>query len=186
MRHTVLAVVTLALVCGAATGARAQEAGTPPLEGPSVGAMAAVGVFGNIGAVRVSAPLHAKWGLDLTAGRVGGHGSATSSGLEGYNFGAQVRWHWHGRGASGASGYWLTGPLVQGMTERTVIIFPGNNRRVLVERKAAFTLQLGYGRDWLLKNGARFGIELVTGGAEGGPNPYVNAFVVWGRPRAAD
>jgi hypothetical protein len=180
-----LGFVTWAVVFAAAEGALAQEAKSPPREGPGIGAMGAIGLFGNIGAVRVSAPLHEKWGLDVTAGHVAGHGSPTSSGLEGYNFGAQLRWHWHGRRAGGASGYWLAGPLVQGMTDRTVIVFPGNNRRVLVEKRADFTLQVGYGWDWLLKNGARFGFELVTGGDEGGPNPYVNAFVVWGRPRKA-
>jgi hypothetical protein len=184
VRQMLLALVTTAVVCmPAAEVAAAQQPDGPPLEGPSVGAMGAVGLFGNIGAVRVSAPLHEKWGLDVTAGHVDGYASPTSSGLEGYNFGAQVRWHWHGRRQGGSSGYWLAGPLVQGMTQRTLVIFPGNDRRLRVERTANFTLQLGYGWDWLLKSGTRFGFELVTGGNEGGPNPYVNAFIVWGRPR---
>ena len=184
MRHIPLTLVTLVLVCGAGA-ARAQESDSRPLEGTSIGAMGAAGLFGNIGAVRLSTPLDRKWGLDITAGQVGGRASPTNSGLEGYNFGAQVRWHWHGRRATGASGYWLAGPLVQGMTERTVIVWPDRVTTVLTERKAAFTLQVGYGWDWLMTSGVRFGVELVTGGTAGGPNPYVNAFVVWGRPRRA-
>ena len=148
----------------------------------SIGAAGAVGLMGNIGALRLSAPLAPKWGLDFTAGHVDGHGSPTTSGLEGLSVAAQARYHWHGRKPGGASGYWLFGPMVQGLTDRTLIIFPGDRRELIVEKKASFTLQVGYGWDWLMANGSRFGLELTTGGGEG-PNPYVNAFFVWGKPR---
>ena len=172
------AVLLCSSIVSAQPAAEADRA-SPPV---SVGAEAAIGPMGNIGAVRLSAPLAPKWGLDFTLGMIDGHGTPTRSGLEGASVAAQARYHWHGRRPGGSSGYWLFGPMVQGMTDRTLIIYPGSRRELLVEKRAVFTLQVGYGWDWLMRNGARFGVEAVTGGGEG-PNPYIHAFFVWGKPR---
>ena len=45
------------------------------------------------------------------------------------------------------------------------------------------TLQVGYGWDVLMKNGARAGVEISTGGNQRGAAPFVNAFMVWGPKR---
>jgi hypothetical protein len=160
--------------------AHGPEASAEPV---SIGAVGAFGPMGNVGAIRLSAPLAEKWSIDLTAGRVDGYGSATRSGLEGGNFAATVRYLWHGRKIGAATGYWLFGPMMQGLTHRTLIISPGGGSTLVVEETDAFTLQVGYGWDWLLKNRVRLGFELAAGGSQGGSNPYVNVFAVWGRPR---
>jgi hypothetical protein len=53
----------------------------------------------------------------------------------------------------------------------------------LVEHKPIVVPQIGYGWDRVLKNGARGGIELSTGGGEEGPVAFVHAFVAWGPGR---
>jgi hypothetical protein len=132
--------------------------------------------------MRISAPASPRVGLDIAVGHVNGQGD-TRSGADGLVFGAQLRWHWHGRRTDGHSGYWLGGPLLMQMTDRTEIRWPGGVTTTIVERTIRTTLQVGYGWDWLSKRGTRAGIELSTGGDEGGPVPMVKTFLVWGPGR---
>jgi len=178
MRHTITAGVALILVSTVRLAA-AQTETERPRETPSIGATASIGWLGMVGAIRASAPLDDKWGFDLTVGHVSGHGDeATASGTSGASVAAQFRWMRHGRAADGRSGHWLFGVMAQQGIDRTEIRFPG---RTIVDRRHVVnvTPQVGYGWDRLLKNGARFGIELSTGGNERGPSQYVQTFVAW-------
>lgn len=176
MRGRILVLTTAAVLC-AGTGF------AQPRESIAIGGAGSVGVLGNVSAIRVSGAAAERWAIDLTVGRVDGHGSPTSSGLGGPSFAAQVRWLWRGRGTSGASGYWIGGPMVQMGTDRTEIRWPDGSRDVRTERVANATLQVGYGWDKLTANGARFGVELTTGGNERGPTTMVMMFAVWGPPK---
>ena len=182
MRRAIVIWVLVTLLNASLALAQPRES-TPPRESISVGAAAALGVLGNVAALRVSGPAHERWGVDLTVGHVSGHGSQSSSGLGGGSVAAQARWLWHGRRGSGLSTYWIAGPMLQMGTERTEIRWPDGRRDVLIEGVANFTLQVGYGVDRLTGRGTRFGVELTTGGNERGPTMMAMAFAVWGPPR---
>lgn len=171
------------LVCAAVALLTPGPALAQPRESISVGAAGALGVLGNVGAVRISGPAAERWGLDLTVGRVAGHGSPETSALGGASFAAQVRWLWHGRRQSGVSTYWIAGPMIQMGTERTEIRWPDGRRDVITERIANPTLQVGFGVDKLTRRGTRLGLELTTGGNERGPTMMAMVFAVWGPPR---
>jgi hypothetical protein len=148
-----------------------------------IGAVGAIGLFGNVAGLRGSGPLGEKLALDVTVGHIDGRGES-GSGSHGTSLGAHVRWLWHGRNANGRSGYWLFGPLVFPYTDRTEIRWPNRVTTYLVEKKTVATVLVGYGWDVQMKSGARAGVEITTGGgSEGSPTSFVNAFVVWGPPR---
>jgi hypothetical protein len=184
MRHRIAAGVTFILLSAGGV-ASAQTTPEPPRDSLAIGATGSIGWFGRVGAIRASVPLDESWGFDLTVGHIRGRGhDATASGASGASVAAQFRWMRHGRTASGRSGHWLFGAMRQQGIERTEIRFPGSTI-VQTRRVLNVTPQFGYGWDRLLKNGARFGIELSTGGNERGPSQYIQTFVTWGprRPR---
>ena len=178
--------VTCAAVLLLGSLANAQDqpapAGSTAPERFGIGAVGAIGIVGNVAALRVGGPLGQKLAVDVTVGRIDG-GDPSRSRAHGASVGAQVRWLWHGRNAHGRSGYWLFGPLIFQYTDRTEIRYPNKVTRILLERKALAVPQIGYGWDVQMKSGARAGVELSTGGTEGGPVSFVNAFVVWGPRR---
>src|SRR5262245_62712191 len=118
----------LLLLLGSNGYGQIRPAEDTPSEAVSIGAAGSVGPIGNIGAFRFSAPLAPKWALDLTVGHVAGYGNDTRSGLDGGSFAATARYLWHGRKQSGATGYWLFGPMLQDMTDRTLVIVPGRSQ----------------------------------------------------------
>jgi hypothetical protein len=184
MRQRLVVTFAAVLLLGsvAHTQDRPEPAGPASSERFGIGAVGAIGIVGNVAALRVGGPVGEKLAVDVTVGRIDG-GEPSRSRAHGASLGAQVRWLWHGRHASGRSGYWLFGPLIFQYTARTEIRYPNNVTRVLIERKAVATPQIGYGWDVQMKSGARAGVELSTGGTEGGPVSFVNAFVVWGPRR---
>jgi hypothetical protein len=179
VRHKIPAALTAALLCSSVSYAQAPDPTTVPLrESFAVGAVGATGVFGRVASVRLSGPISDRFGVDVTIGRI--HSRSRTDGPDGLSFGTQVRWLWHGRRPSGSSGYWLFGPLFLQATQRTEIRWPNYVTTYLVEHKPMITPQFGYGWDRVLKNGARGGVELSTGGGEEGPVAFVHAFVAWG------
>jgi len=159
--------------------AAAQTEPEPPREAAAIGAAASIGWLGTVAAIRASVPVDDRWGFDLTVGHISGHGDApTASGAHGASVAAQVRWMRRGRAANGRSGHWLFGVMAQQGIDRTEIRFPGRTI-VQSDHVVNVTPQIGYGWDRLLKNGARFGIELSTGGNERGPSQYIQTFVAW-------
>lgn len=182
MKGRVLVCLAAALVTGSSAAAQPRDAGERR-ESISVGAAGALGVLGNVAAVRLSEPLNDRWRIDYTVGRVTGHGAVTSSRLGGASVAAHARWLWHGRRLSGLSTYWIAGPMIQTGTERSEIRWPDGRRDITSERIANFTLQVGFGVDRLTARGTRFGMELSTGGNERGPSMLATAFAVWGPPR---
>jgi hypothetical protein len=177
------AVATALLQCSTALAQGPPlPADAPPSARVEVGAVGAVGALGRLGALRLGSQVHEKFAVDFTAGRVEGRGR-DGDGLHGFAFAAQVRWLWHGRRPNGRSGYWLAGPQVLQSTNRTEIRWSDRPTTYIVDESAFATLQVGYGWDVLMKNGARAGVEVSTGGNEGGASPFVNAFMTWGPAR---
>lgn len=166
----------------AAPAAWGQTAPTPAAtrEPPAVGVAASNGLFGWVAAVRASAPIDDHWAFDATVGHISGQGR-TASGPQGVSASAQVRWLRGGRRPSGASGHWIFGVMMQHAIDRTEIRFPN---RTIVTRSdfVNVTPQIGYGWDRAHRSGARYGLELSTGGNTNGPSQYIQVFVVWGRP----
>jgi hypothetical protein len=184
MRHTILAVVATALLqCSTAL---AQDphvtAERPSSARPEVGAVAAIGVPGRVAGLRLGNQVNEKFAVDFTAGRAEGRGR-DRDGVHGFAFGAQVRWLWHGRRPNGRSGYWLAGPQILQSINRIEVRRRGLPTTYIVDKFPFTTLQFGYGWDVLMKSGARAGLEISTGGNEGGASPFVNAFMTWGPPR---
>jgi len=184
MRQRAGGILAAVLLLGPVAYAQDQPAPARPASSErfGIGAVGAIGLFGNVAAFRAGGPVGEKFALDVTIGHIDG-GGQSGSGPYGTSVGAQVRWLWHGRNANGRSGYWLAGPLIFPYTDRTEIRWPDRVTTYLVEKKSLATLQVGYGWDVQMKSGARAGVELSTGGTEGGPVSFVNAFVVWGPPR---
>lgn len=184
MRQRLGAILAAVLFLASMASAQDQPAPArpPSSERFGIGAVGAIGFFGNVAALRAGGPVGEKVALDVTIGHIDGGGQA-GDGSHGTSVAAQVRWLWHGRNANGRSGYWLAGPLIFPYTNRTEIRWPDHVTTYLVEKKSLATLQVGYGWDVQMKSGARAGVELSTGGTEGGPVSSVNAFVVWGPRR---
>jgi hypothetical protein len=181
VRHRIRAAVAAALLHSSVSYAQAPAPPAPALrESFAVGAAGATGWVGRVAALRLSGPINDRFGVDVNIGRL--HGRGRSDGPDGLSVGAHVRWLWHGRRANGSSGYWLFGPLFMRATQRTEIRWPNHVTTYLIDHKPIVTPQVGYGWDRLLKNGARGGVELTTGGGEEGPvAAFVHAFVAWGR-----
>jgi hypothetical protein len=150
---------------------------------PEVGAVGGVGLPGRVAAVRLGGQVNERFAVDFSAGHVDG-ADRDGDGAHGFSFGAQVRWLWHGRDAKGRSGYWLAGPQVLQSINRTEVRWPDRPSTYIVDETPLTTVQFGYGWDVLMKNGARAGLEISTGGSERGASPFVHLFVVWG-PRPA-
>lgn len=184
MRYGILGAVAAVVLCSSVGYAQTPDRpAVAPLESITIGATASIGWFGTVGAIRASFPLDDRRGVDLTIGHIGGNGDpAKASGLHGASMAAQLRWMRHGRAASGRSGHWLFGVMAQQGIQRTEIRFPD---RTIVDLRhlVNVTPQVGYGWDRLLNNGARFGIEVSTGGNERGPSQYIQTFLAWGPRR---
>jgi hypothetical protein len=177
------AVATALLQCSTALAQGPPlPADAPPPARVEVGAVGAVGALGRLAAFRLGSQAHEKFAVDFTAGRVEGRGR-DGDGVHGFAFGAQVRWLWHGRRSNGHSGYWLAGPQVLQSINRTEDRRPDRPPTYIVDKSPFATLQVGYGWDVLMKNGTRAGVEISTGGNEGGASPFVNAFMTWGPAR---
>jgi hypothetical protein len=138
----------------------------PPKEPIALGGVLGVGFPAQLVSVRLSLPLGKALALDLDAGRIHGLGDDGQV-AGGGGYGAQLRWLWHGRSATGHSGYWLAGPLYLQATNRQA--------GVVLDRRPIKTVQIGYGWDWIATSGTRAGVELSTGGGEG-PVFLVNVF----------
>ena len=184
MGHRITAAIAAALF--SCSVARGQEQLLPvtarPVERFAVGAVGAAGLPGNVAAVRVGGPVSHRLALDVTIGHVAARGR-DGDGANGFAVGAQVRWLWHGRDAKGCSGYWLAGPQVLQSTNRTEVRWPNHTSTYIVDKSPFVSLQVGYGWDVMMKNGARAGVEISTGASSQGPSPFINAFVVWGPSR---
>ena len=141
-----------------------------------------MGLPGSIAAVRVGGPISRRLAVDVTIGHVAGRGR-DGDGADGLAVGAQVRWLWHGRDMKGRSGYWLAGPQVLQSTNRTEVRWRNHTSTYIVDKSPFVSLQVGYGWDVIMKNGARAGVEISTGGGDHGPAPFVKVFVAWGPSR---
>ncbi len=161
------------LVLLATSAARAQGR----IEPLNVGVTAALGVPAGLGAVRVGGPLGGHAGIDVAIGQLTG-ASRNPACI------THVRWIRGGRAESGASRYWIAGLLVTHETSSTLIVFPGNERRTLVERRTLIMPRVGYGWDHVSQHGMRAGLELTTGSAgEEAGLMLANVFLSWGPPR---
>ena len=171
MRRTA-ALVAAVLLCGAVPAA-AQGV----VEPISLGVTAGLGVPANLVGVRIAGPLGRHGGLDFAIARL-------TKGASDPAYITHVRWIRGGRAASGNSRYWILGTLVAHESSSTLMIFPGNERRYLVERRTLVVPRIGYGWDRVTRHGARAGVELTTGSAgEQAGLLLANAFVTWGPPR---
>lgn len=171
MRAALLTTFTMFVAAAAA----AQTA--PPVAAKSehfgIGGFGAVGTAA-LGAIRLSAPLGAKAGLDVDIGRTHTREDRNAA------VGAQVRWLWRGRGTGGNSGYFIFGALRLQETRR-YWASAGRGRWEVVEHRSPTMPQFGYGWDWLAPSGTRLGLELTTGSeGEAGPRAFAKVFLVWG------
>jgi hypothetical protein len=184
LRYSILTAVAAALLYNSVGYAQTPDLpADAPRESFAIGAVGATGLFGRVAALRLSGAINDRFGVDVNIGRIHGGGSDGRSGAGGVSFGTQVRWLWHGRSTSGASGYWLIGALMLQATQRTEIRWPNHVTTYLVEHKPIAAPQVGYGWERVLINGARGGVELSTGGGEEGVVAFVHAFVAWGPRR---
>ena len=172
MIQRIFATLLMILGLGVPAAADAQSP-TPPIqpatEHIALGGVIGVGAPAQLVSVRVSLPLGKRFALDLDAGRMHGLGNDGQV-AGGGGYAAQLRWLWHGRDATGHSGYWLAGPLYLEAT---------NHRNgLLLNRNPIKTVQFGYGWDWISTSRTRRGIELSSGGGEG-PVFLVNVYVQW-------
>jgi len=155
---------------------RAQDSRESWTAGVSGGA----GLPSSLGSVRVGAPLGPKVGVDFAVARltnVGGTGTGPA-------YITQVRWMRGGRQVTGNSRYWIFGVLGMRATSSTLVIYPGDVRRYLVENQTVVMPRFGYGWDHIARNGARVGVELTTGASgEQAGLMLANVFVMWGPPR---
>ena len=167
--------LALVLLLFAAT-ARAQDT----TESWKFGVSGAAGLPSSLGSVRVGAPLGPKVGVDFAVARLTGWGDMEI----GPAYISQVRYMRGGRKASGDSRYWIFGILGMHATSSTLIIYPGNVRKYLVEESVMVMPRVGYGWDHLTRRGTRIGVELTTGAAgEQAGLMLANVFVMWGPPR---
>lgn len=164
----------LLVLCASAV--RAQDPG----ESWQVGVAAAAGLPAGLAGVRVSGPITPTVGIDLAVTRLTPIGDMRT----GPAYITHVRWMRGGRAASGNGRYWIFGGLVMNTRSSTLIVYPGNVRKYLVEDDTWLMPRFGYGWDHLTRRGARFGAELTTGAAgEEAGLMLANVFVVWGPPR---
>jgi hypothetical protein len=167
-----IGVLVAAVLCGAVPAA-AQDR----VEPVSVGVTAGAGYPAGLAGVRIAGPLGRHGGVDFAIGHV-------TNGQREPAYLAHLRWIRGGRRASGNSRYWIFGALVTHETSSTLVVFPGNERQTVVERRTLVMPRVGYGWDHVTRHGARGGIELTTGSAgEEAGLLLANAFVTWGPPR---
>jgi hypothetical protein len=167
-------VALLLLMC--AGPARAQGA----RESWTIGAAGAAGWPAALASVRAGAALGTHAGIDVALARL------TSSWYDDFSPAVitQVRWSRGGRKPSGDSRYWIFGVLAMKARSSTLIIYPGNVRKYLVEESIVAMPRVGYGWDHITRRGTRVGLELTTGSAgEEAGLMLANVFVMWGPPR---
>jgi hypothetical protein len=179
---TAISVVALLAHASTTTAQTDLPSAQPATERYGFGVAGAIGLPGRLAGVRVSLPATDQIAADLTLGRVHGRGDDGVV-LGGTSFSAQIRWLWRGRDSHGHSGYWFGGPIFLGATNRTQIRWPDGKRTTKIDDTSVITGQFGYGWDWLTPHGARTGLELSTGGNEGGPMIFAHGFLVWGPTR---
>jgi hypothetical protein len=160
------------------------SAGAQIRESWQIGVNGAVGFPPALGAVRFSAPLSPKAGVDLLVGRMAGYSGGEPGDGFGRVFVTHFRWMRSGRSATGDGRYWVFGVLATHMRFSTLVIYPGGYRAYLVDEHNAVGPRFGYGWDTVTRRGLRIGAEFTTGAiAEETPVIFANVFVMWGPPR---
>mgnify|MGYP006274997255 CR=1 FL=1 len=150
------------------------QAPASPADPMSIGGMVGPGL-GNrpwlLPGARVSVPLSSRLGLDIDAGAV--IGSDTEGGVQ-HGVQMYTRYRWFAgaqvrvmqpRSASGASRYFLLGPVLFRDAPR-----PAETREDLP------AVRVGYGWDWLKRRGQRIALEVGVAGSEG-PVVYATAVI---------
>jgi hypothetical protein len=178
MRVLACLMTTLAV----AASAHAQDAPptsvTAPREHLAIGVLATPALEGGgpwlLSAIRLSAPLGAKFGIDVDAGRVLGATSQYSE-IRSYYTG-QVRFVRSPANVEGSSRYWLVGLMY---LRSTKLDGQGGVRN----RKPHTALSAGHGWSHAFQNGARLVNEV---GFSGGDSfmVYANLGIQWGPPRS--
>jgi len=146
----------------------------------TVGVTGAAGLPAALASVRAGAALGEHAGIDVALAKL------TPSWYDELSPAviAQVRWIRGGRSASGDSRYWIFGALAMKARSSTLIIYPGNVQKSVVDETMVSMPRFGYGWDHVTRRGARIGVELTTGAAgEQAGLMLANVFVMWGPPR---
>jgi hypothetical protein len=134
-------------------------------EGVAIGTVLTPALAGGVGfwpAVRFSAPLGGRVGLDVDAGRM----FPASNGFFSIRrfYGVQIRLRRGSRNAGGSSRYWIVGPT------RIVGAELDGEGNVTDPHTSIAALRLGYGGDQIFGNGLRAAGEIgVIGGGSSAP-----------------
>ena len=149
----------------------------PPREGISLGAVAIPALEGGgpwfMSAIRVSAPIGARVGVDIDAGRVFGASSKYAD-IRSF-YAGQIRFIRTRRRPDDVARYWLTGLTYLNSTKL-------DGHGGAVNHKPHTALSIGHGWSYVSDNGVRAVNEIGFSGGDGFM-VYASVGVQWGPPR---
>ena len=152
------------------------DAAGPPREGISLGAVVTPAWEGGgpwfMPAVRLSAPLGARVGVDIDAGRVFGASSKYAD-IRSF-YAGQIRYIRKSRTPDDIARYWLTGLTYLNSTKL-------DGQGATVHHKPHTALSIGHGWSYLSDNGTRAVNEIGFSGGDGFM-VFVSLGVQWGPP----